>query len=237
MSPVLVRTEAAPGPLRRAASATTRPVRDWLGRPMASFHLIMSVFLIMLGFGLLMVLSASSISSFRSNTDAQGVPLDTVSGAFGDFTSQAVFAGLGLVAFVATMRMSPRVMRTFSWSAVMICLVLLAGVLVVGKMTNGARSWYRFGPINFQPSELAKLVLLVWMAHVLAARRHQLRSLRALLWPVTPLFLIMVALIMRQPDLGTTITLSVVYFAVLWFAGAPLWLFLTLAVLDRKSVV
>ncbi len=187
---------------------------------MTSWHLILAVFSLLLGFGLLMVLSASSISSYRSSG---GSPFST-------FANQAVFALLGLCAFVFFARVAPRLVRRFSFPAVLVSLLLLATVLAIGKMTHGARSWIKFSGISFQPSELAKLALLIWMAHVLAARRHELRSLKALLIPVLPVFVLMVGLIMLQPDLGTTISLGIVFFAVLWFAGAPVWIFGGLAV-------
>jgi cell division protein FtsW len=69
--------------------------------------------------------------------------------------------------------------------------------------------------------------LLLWAAHVLAARRSSLGSLRQLLIPIVPVALLMAARIYLQPDLGTRETLAIVLAAVMWFAGAPLWLFLT----------
>ncbi len=95
---------------------------------------------------------------------------------------------------------------------------------------NGARSWIRLAGFQFQPSEIAKLALLLWMAHVLAARRSTLGSPKALLIPVLPVFVLMAGLIMLQPDLGTTVALTIVFMAVLFFAGAPWWTFAGLAV-------
>ena len=194
---------------------------------MTSWHLILAVFILLLGFGLLMVLSASAITSYRSRTGS----------AFSTFNNQAVFAVLGAILFVCAARISPRLIRRFSFIAVLASLLLLAAVLVVGLKINGARSWLGFGPVSFQPSEVAKLALLLWMAHVLAARRHELRSLKALLIPALPMFVLMVALIMLQPDLGTTVSLAIVFFAVLWFGGAPLWIFGGLATLGLAGIV
>ncbi|WP_188943666.1 putative lipid II flippase FtsW [Nakamurella endophytica] len=194
---------------------------------MTSWHLILAVFALLLGFGLLMVLSASSIVSFKQGSGS----------AFATFESQAVYAVIGSVGFVFAARVSPRFIRGASFPAVLVSLFLLAAVLVIGKKINGARSWIGVGSATFQPSELAKVALLVWMAHVLAARRHTLRSLRSLLFPVLPVFVLMVALIMMQPDLGTTVSLCIVFFAVLWFAGAPMWIFGLLAAGGIAGVV
>ncbi len=207
-----------PAARRRIAAPVSwvrRTAKDWLDRPMTSWHLIVAIFFLLLGFGLLMVLSASAIASFRGN---HGAP-------FATFENQALFAVLGMFGFLSASRLSTRVMRTFSFPLVALTLLLLAAVLLVGRKINGARSWIDLGPFNFQPSEVAKLALLIWMGHVLAARRNTLRSIRTLLIPVLPVFLIMVALIMREPDLGTTVSLGIVFIAVLWFGGAPWWMF------------
>ena len=199
-------------------TAIRRSAKDWLDRPMTSWHLITAIFFLLLGFGLLMVLSASSIASFKVNGGS----------SFATFESQAVFAAVGLVGFVAASRVSTRVLRTFSFPMVAISILMLTAVLAVGRRIGGAKSWVEVGPLQFQPSEVAKLALLIWMGHVLAARRNTLRSLRALLIPVLPVFVIMVCLIMLEPDLGTTVSLGLVFIAVLWFAGAPWWMFASL---------
>jgi cell division protein FtsW len=183
---------------------------------MTSLHLVLAIFALMLGFGLLMVLSSSSVSAFRIGGSS-----------FSVFANQATYAIVGLICFCAAQYIPVRVMRSLSTAAVIISLALLVAVLLpgVGALVNGARSWIRLGGLQFQPSEVAKLALLVWMAHVLAARRSTLRSPKALLVPVLPVFALMAALIMMQPDLGTTVALTIVFMAVLFFAGAPWWMF------------
>jgi cell division protein FtsW len=192
---------------------------DWLDRPMTSLHLILGIFALMLGFGLLMVLSSSSVAAFR-----------TAGSSFSVFANQATYAAVGLVCFCAAQFLPVRLMRSLSTIAVIIALAMLVAVLIpgVGALVNGARSWIRFGGLQFQPSEIAKLALLLWMAHVLAARRSTLGSPKALLIPVLPVFGLMVVLIMLQPDLGTTVALTIVFMAVLFFAGAPWWMFASL---------
>ena len=207
--------------LRQSRQSISRLAADWLDRPMTSLHLVLAIFALMLGFGLLMVLSSSSVSAFR-----------TGGSSFSVFANQATYAVVGLICFCAAQYLPVRVMRSFSTLAVIISLALLVAVLLpgVGALVNGARSWIRLGGLQFQPSEVAKLALLVWMAHVLAARRSTLRSPKALLIPVLPVFALMAALIMMQPDLGTTVALTIVFMAVLFFAGAPWWMFAGLGI-------
>ncbi len=210
----------AVGPVRTRLRAGVRYASDWLDRPMASLHLIQAIFALLLGFGLLMVLSSSSVTAFR-----------TGGSSFGVFANQATFALVGLVLFGATQYLPVRLMRSLSTAAVMFSILLLVAVLIpgVGKLVNGARSWIAIGGFQFQPSEVAKLALLLWMGHVLAARRSTLASPRSLLIPVLPVFILIAGLIMMQPDLGTTTALLIVFMACLFFAGAPWWMFASLA--------
>src|SRR5690606_28603103 len=89
----------------------------------------------------------------------------------------------------------------------------------------------------FQPSEVAKLALLLWAAHVMASVRSPYRTLKSLLIPVGPVVVIMALLVMLQPDLGTTVTLAIVFLAVLFFAGAQLWIFGGLFIAGALGVV
>ena len=195
---------------------------------MTSWHLIIAIFFLLLGFGLLMVLSASSIASFHDNN---GAP-------FATFENQALFAVVGMFGFLFVSRLSTRVMRSMSFLLVAVSLLLLAAVLLVGRAVNGAKSWINLGHgLQFQPSEVAKLALLIWVGHVLASRRNTLRSIRALLIPVLPIFLLMIALIMLEPDLGTTVSMGIIFIALLWFGGAPWWMFVGLTAAAGAATV
>ncbi len=207
-------------------SSGRRTAKDWLDRPMTSWHLVIAIFFLLLGFGLLMVLSASSIASFHLN---DGAP-------FATFENQALFAVIGMFGFLFASRVSTRMLRTFSFPLVAFSVLMLA-VVLLSHPVNGARSWINLGPINFQPSEVAKLALLIWMGHVLASRRSTLRSIRALLIPVLPVFLLMIALIMLEPDLGTTVSMGIIFIALLWFGGAPWWMFAGLTTLAGGAIV
>ncbi|MEO7124765.1 MAG: putative lipid II flippase FtsW [Nakamurella sp.] len=215
-------------PARTRRPALVRVAGAWLDRPMASFHLLMAIFVLMLGFGLLMVLSSSAATAVRENDSA-----------FTVLTNQAAFALLGLVAFVLVLRMPIGLIRRVSTTSLIISLAMLVAVLIpgIGSKWNGARSWITITTsISFQPSEVAKLALLLWAAHVMASVRSPYRNLKSLLIPVVPVVMIMGLLLMMQPDLGTTVTLAIVFLAVLYFAGAQLWIFIGLAGLGVAGV-
>jgi len=192
---------------------------SWLTRPLASLHLVVGLLVLLTGLGLVMVLSASSVEAYALDGSAYSL-----------FTRQVIFAVAGLVLFYVALRLPVRIMRRYALPALVTCVVLLALVLVpgVGHLVNGARAWFVIGPVSLQPSEPTKIIFAVWGAHLLAIKRGQLHTLRHMLIPLIPAALLIVALIVVEPDLGNTITLGLVIMGLLWFAGAPVKLFLTL---------
>jgi cell division protein FtsW len=202
----------------------------WLGRPLASFHLVLAVCALLTVIGLVMVLSATPVIS-----------LNTGSSAYTVFLKQVGYVLAGLVLFWIGLRVPLRRIRALSPLGLSLSVLLLVLVLVapaaIAPTINGTKSWFTAGPISFQPVEVAKVALALWGAHILVVKRAVLHQLRHLLVPVVPAALVMFALVMLQPDLGGTITLGVVLIALLWFAGAPLRLFGALALGALAGVV
>jgi cell division protein FtsW len=199
----------------------------WLGRPLASFHLILAICTLLIVIGLVMVLSASAVGSINQGGSAYTV-----------FGKQVVFVLVGLVLFWIGVRVPLQKIRALSPIALWVCVLMLVLVLTpLGSTLNGTRSWFRVGPLSVQPVEFAKLALALWGAHILVVKRGLLHQYRHLLVPVLPVALVMFALVMLQPDLGGTVTLGVVLIALLWFAGAQLRLFGALALGGLAGVV
>jgi cell division protein FtsW len=206
------------GQASRIAALRAR-LTAWLARPLTSFHLVLGVFGLLTAIGLVMVLSASSVESY---TVAQS--------SYWMFKKQLLYTAVGLVLFWIGLRLPLRALRRLSGPAVVASLVLLALVLTpLGHKVNGARAWFVAGGVSFQPVEPAKVALALWGAHVLVTKRALLRQYRHLLVPLVPAALMMFALVMLEPDLGSTVTLGVVLIALLWFVGAPMRLFAALA--------
>ncbi len=183
----------------------------WLARPLTSLHLVLAVFGLLTLFGLVMVLSASNVESYTRAGSSYAV-----------FVQQLAYCGFGLVLFWLGMRTPVRMLRGTSGLFLLVCVLLLAMVLSpVGAEINGAQKWLRLGPLSLQPSEPTKLALALWGSHVLITKRALLRQWRHLLVPLVPMAVVVFALVMLQPDLGTTITLAIVLLALLWFGGAP----------------
>ena len=103
-------------------------------------------------------------------------------------------------------------------------------MLLVGDVRNGSRAWFVLGPLSLQPSEAVKVALALWGAHVLAARRAVMHRWRYALSPVVPVTVVLLTLLVLQPDLGMTVSLGIVLIALLFFAGAPIRLMVALSV-------
>jgi cell division protein FtsW len=164
--------------------------------------------------GLLMSFSASFVDAAEA-----GNP-------FGVFVRQLVWASIGLVGFVVAANLDPRLWRRLAWPLMAISAIGLVLVLVdgIGITRFGSTRWLGAGPLVFQPSELAKLATLLWLADVLERKRPKDGSLHTtdhLLLPALPVLAVLAFLVLRQPDLGTTILLSLIVGAVLWVEGLP----------------
>ncbi len=121
--------------------------------------------------------------------------------------AQAAFMAIGLAVALAAMLVDTRTFQRFSWIFYGLVIVLLLLVLVKGRTVMGAQRWLTFGPVNFQPSELAKIAVALVVANWLhgdADRRKGGYGLLALLVPMG-LTLLPAVLVQRQPDLGTAL--------------------------------
>jgi cell division protein FtsW len=174
------------------------------------WQLLVLLPLALTAFGLVMVYSATSASAALGN----GNPV-------GYLERQGTYAAIGVVLMIVAARSDFRKLRALAPGLVITALVLCVAVLGVGERINGARRWIGFGPAAFQPSELAKLALVVWCAAYLA-RKPPPRSLKELARPVGLLVGIFCLLILVEPDLGTVITIVVMVGAMLLVAGTPL---------------
>lgn len=167
----------------------------------------------LVAFGLVMVFSATSASA----TLGDGDPMRFL-------VRQGLYAVAGIGLLVALSRFDYHRLRLLAPMLVLGALALCVAVLVVAPPINGARRWLLAGPVSLQPSELAKLALLVWVSAVLA-RRPAPRTLGQLLNPIGWVVIVFGALILAEPDLGTTIALGVMVAGVLLVSGTPFRVF------------
>lgn len=130
---------------------------------------------------------------------------------------------IGLVAMHVLSRHGLETIRRASPTFLMIAFVMLFAVLIpgIGVNVNGARRWLGAGPLQFQPSEVMKLALVLHTATVIAARPKLTRDLRNLIGPVLGPGAAAVLLIFLQPDLGTALVISFTLASMLLVAGVP----------------
>jgi cell division protein FtsW len=162
--------------------------------------------------GLVMVLSASSVSALDDHGSSWYVVM-----------RQAMWLAFGTAACVVVLRVDYHRWRRLATPVLAGTGVLLALVLVpgVGVNVNGASRWLGYGPFSLQPSELAKLTVLLFVADLLARRAAWMEDIRLTLVPVTLVFGSIALLLMLQPNLGTTLVLGSIVLSLLFVAGTP----------------
>ena len=172
--------------------------------------LLVAVVAVLNVIGAVMVLSASSVSSL---TD-YGSP-------WFFFLRQMLWTVVGLAAFVFAIRFDyhnwQRLVRPLLiLSVILLCLVLLP---CVGIYVSGARRWMGYGIFRIQPSEIAKLALLVYTADIVSRRGKELYDWRRVMRPVVLMLGLFALLVMKEPDLGTTLVMAFLVIAVLVAGG------------------
>ena len=171
---------------------------------------LFGVVLLLVLFGLVMVFSASAVMAQQT----LGSPYSYVG-------RQGIWAALGMVALVILMQVdyrrynNPRVV----FPAVAVTTLMLLGVFAMGGM-NGAHRWVRMAGITLQPSELAKPVIVLFLAYFLQTRIHQMDDWKGTILKAVAPPLMFAALILKEPDLGTALVCVAVTGLMLYLAGA-----------------
>ncbi len=135
-----------------------------------------------------------------------------------------MWATLGVVALLVAYRTPHRVVRALIAPGLLIVFVLNVAVAIpsIGVQVNGARAWFDLGPFGFQPSELLKLVLLVYAADLLSRRADRMGDLKATFRPLMIMLALASTLVLLQGDLGSAIVLATIVLAVAFIGGTPL---------------
>jgi cell division protein FtsW len=172
---------------------------------------IATCIILLIMFGLIMVFSASSMLA------------NSVHGDLTHFLrKQVLWAAITVALIISFSKIDYRILKKNGNPVLLlfVSIVLLAGLFFFGKEINGARRWYSMGIVNFQPSELARIALIIYLAFTLSQKGEQIRKFREGLLTIIMLIVIVAALIFFQPDLSTSLMIVLVSVSMLFLAGA-----------------
>ncbi len=186
-----------------------RPV----GRRTAPFLVLFLAVTALVLLGVVMTLSASAVVSINTSDSAWSL-----------FRRQLIWTALGGFVLLGLMRVDYRRLRVLATPSVVGSLVLLVLVLVpgFGVNVNGATRWIRLGPFSFQPSEIAKLAVILFAADILSRPSRDINDTATTLRPVIAVTGLFIALLMLQPHLGNSVVIAIAIGSMLFLAGTPL---------------
>jgi cell division protein FtsW len=213
------RTTGAPG--RASDRPATRNSTEILRRErhQPDYSILVSV-VALVAIGILMVYSSSGLRAYINQDDTLAI-----------VGPQILWAAIGLGVMAVVMRIDYRILRLLSVPGYLVAVALLVLVFVpaLNRTVGGSARWLVIGPLPaVHPAEIAKLALIVYLAHWLANRGTRISSLRQGTIPFLLLVAPIVLLVMREPDLGTTIVIGATAFTMFFVAGASLWQFVAI---------
>ncbi len=175
---------------------------------------LLGVILTLLLIGVIMTYSSSAVKGYLYYEDP-----------YHYFKAELVWVALGLIAMTIALALDWRFL--YKWAKPILYAALLLLILVkipgIGKTVNGAQRWIGLGPLSIQPSEVIKLAMVLTMARFLSYDPYSIKSFRKGIIPSLALLGVVCALIMLQPDLGTTLVIAATIFFMLLAVGAKMW--------------
>ncbi|MDK2809924.1 MAG: cell division protein FtsW [Petroclostridium sp.] len=187
------------------------------GRGSFDFGFFITV-MILLSFGLIMVFSASSASAFYDYNDSYYV-----------IKRQLMWAVLGLFAMFFMAGFDYKRLSKLSVPIFVVSIILLIAVLIVGKEINGAKRWLGFGGLTIQPSEVAKLAVIIFFSSSLTKKKDKIKKFFTGLMPYLMILGVVAALVILEPHLSGTVVIALVSVILLFAAGARIFHFVILS--------
>lgn len=152
-------------------------------------------------FGLVMILSASSMESYMRYG----------SSPYYYFYRQAIFIAIGLVIFSIIVKIPTKIYKGISTLLIIIITICLGALTAYGYAANNAQSWFQIGPLHIQPSEFAKTISIIFLACYYDKNKDNLDNIWSLVKPIIPIIIVF-ALVVIQPDLGTALIIGLISF-------------------------
>jgi cell division protein FtsW len=214
-----VRKTASPAPAR-AEAAPREPVgvRGWLRRSMPSAvghadPVLLALVVALIAFGVVMVFSASAVFASQSRfTHHDGHYF---------LVRQALYALVAVPVMLLVSRMDYRRWQPLTYPVLALTTILMIATLFVGHRVGGAIRWIQVGPVNIQAAELAKVAVVLYLAHSLGKKSSdQIRSFKVGILPHLLVLGVLALLCWRQNDLGSAMMLGILTFVMLFAGGA-----------------
>ena len=224
-------TTPRPPAARQPLAATAGPPPTPLARPLPPIHgyrcdpVLYTVVLTLTALGLVMVYSSSAIFASQRFGDSRFF-----------LARDLVWTTLGLIAMAVTMRVDYGIYRRLAYPLLGLATLLLGAVLVIGSRVNGAKRWFHLLGLSFQPAELAKVVLIIYLAHSLAKKADKVKLFAVGFLPHLLVCGVFMLLLLKQPDLGTAVIMGGVTMVLLFIAGTNLS-YLLLALLAALPIL
>ncbi|MEI6825925.1 MAG: putative lipid II flippase FtsW [Desulfuromonadales bacterium] len=178
-------------------------------------------------FGVVMVYSASSVMAAKRFHDG-----------FFFLKRQGLFALLGFALMLGTMRINYQLWRKLAAPILLGCIVLLVLVLIpgIGGSAGGASRWIRLPGFNLQPAEVAKIALIMYMAYSLDRKQDKIKQLGAGFVSYMLILVVMLGLLLKQPDMGSALTLAAVAVIMLFAAGTRLVYIISIVLMSAPFI-
>lgn len=207
------------------AEAPTRAVQPPPPDGYRADPLLFTVVLALTVLGVVMVYSSSAIFAQQRFGDTRFFLIRDL-----------VWTLLGLIAMSITMRLDYSIYRRLAYPLLGMALLMLGAVLVVGARVNGAKRWFHLAGLSFQPAELAKVALIIYLAHSLSKKAEKVRLFTIGFLPHLFVCGVFMVLLLKQPDLGTAAIIGGVTLLLLFIAGTNLS-YLVLAMLAATPIL
>lgn len=174
-------------------------------------YILLMTTLALVGIGIVMVYSTSAI-----------LAADRFQDPYYFLKRQAIYAGAGFLFMLLAMFFPHRPLRRLAYPILLGSILLLLAVLIpgIGYRAGGSMRWIKMGTFSFQPSELAKLGLVIFLAYFLAKKDEKIRKFYVGFLPTVVLSGLVIILVLKEPDFGTAIFLGAMVLCLLFVSGA-----------------
>ncbi len=179
-------------------------------------------------FGLIMIYSSSYIwANYKYNNPYKFV------------ITQSVFVKVGIIIMLILSKLDYKIYYKYANKILFICMILLALVLIpgIGSVRNGSRSWFGIGSFGIQPSEFAKMGLIIFVSKYLTNNKKDMKNVIKGVFPILFVILIFFGLIMLEPDFGTAMVIVITLITLIFVSGVKVSFFLKAGLLGIIGIV